>query len=173
MNPIGKSLKERPHARIVESGFDQHVGSEGVAGDGQRRLDDPTEPRLDGVELLLDDPTLEGYEVAHSGGEPRLAEAAGDRMQVTSDGVLVAEEEDRGGDRPGDHLGGVVEEILLVRRGAGIADDQADPAAPAGAAAPLGVIVGPGRDVPQHDRVQAADVDAHLQGRGAGQEVGG
>jgi len=65
----------------------------------------------------------------------------------------------------------MVEEVLVVGRGSRIAHDQTYPTTATCPAPSLGIVVRSGWNVAQHDRVQAADVDAHLQRWRAGQQI--
>ncbi len=96
--------------------------------------------------------------------EDQAPDVAGDRLQVV-------EVEPGRRDRPGDDLAGMVEEVAVVGRVAAEPGDDAHPADATRAAGALGVVGRAGGDVPHGDRFQVADVDAHLQGRRAGQQV--
>ena len=84
-------------------------------------------------------------------------------MDVSTDEVLVGQVEPRQAHGPRDHQAGTAEEILVVRiaRGA-VSQHQGGLTAPAGPAAPLGIVCRRRRHVPHVDHVELTDVDAEL-----------
>ena len=83
------------------------------------------------------------------------------------------EEAARRGHRAGDHLEGVVEEVQVVGPDVGQGQDQGVAGGPPRPADALEVVGRRRRHRADHRAGQVAHVDAHLQGRRAGQQVGG
>lgn len=60
-------------------------------------------------------------------GEARLGGTKRQRMQVPQDRVAVSETDAGRRDLAGDHLGGLVEEVAVVRRAPRVAEHDPDP----------------------------------------------
>ena len=98
----------------------------------------------------------------HAARQPRLGRAKHHRVQVSQGHIPVAQPNAGRRHLTRDHLRRLVVEVAIVGRAAGIANHDSDPRPAPRAASPLGIVIRPGRDIAQQDRVQAAHVDAHL-----------
>ena len=115
--------------------------------------------------------SLQGDVLSHTARQARFRRAERNRVQVAEDHVPVPETESRSRHLARDHFDGLVVEILVVGRAPGVAHDDADAAPASGPTAALSVVVGPGRHVAHRHSVQPADVDPHLEGGRAGENV--
>src|SRR2546427_11557035 len=128
---------------------------QGVAGLGLNGRDE-------GVDRLCLHLALLADVFEHATCEPRIGSAEGNGGKMAKDDIPVPERYGGRGDFTGNHFLRVIEEILVVWRAAGVADDKADPRPASGASAALGVIVGARWDVAEDDGIQSANINAHF-----------
>jgi hypothetical protein len=88
-------------------------------------------------------------------------------MHVHAHQIVIAHVDARRGDRTGNHLAGLAEEILVVRAASGTVGENQSwlPAAPSSPAA-LRIVGRSGGDIAQVNEVQLGDVHAQLHSRG-------
>ena len=115
------------------------------------------------VDVLLYQLTVESDVVSHASGQSGLGTAKGNGVQVADDNVPVPQAHGRCRHFPGNHLPGLVIEVTVVGRAAGVAQDDTNPGTPAGTTTPLCIVVRPWRHVAHDNGIQPTDVDAHFQ----------
>lgn len=165
-HPGGQPFQGTPEGRLSGKARGlQDVRPPGFEGDRHGVIESRPQTLQKRVDLFLIELAFDVDVLHHFPGEARIGGAEGDGVQVAEDDVPVTDPEVRRGDLAGDHLGGFVEEVAVVRRAPGVAEDDANPGAAAGAPSALRVVVRPRRDVAQDDGVEPSHVDAHFQGR--------
>jgi len=107
----------------------------------------------------------------HAACEPWFGSAESNGGKMTKNDISVAKRNGWRWDFTGNHFLRVIEEILIVWRAAGVANNQAHTRPASGSSAALGIVVRTRRDVAEHDGVQASNINAHFHSRRAGKDV--
>ena len=169
-------LRRQAFQVLLQRGFielrgHEHIRAESVTGhnEGLAELSpDRRDETLDGVFL---DFAHGRHILGHAARQAGFRQSEHDCVEVPQNNVPIPQRQRRCRHLTGDHLHRLVEKVLVVRRGAAVSDYNADAGTAAGTATALCVIVRPWRNVPQHHRIQPADIATHLQRRRTSKDV--